>query len=148
MLRYGLVIIAMVLLCCESEPKQTEKDDEIIRNYLSVHKIDAQKHPSGLYYTIEVDGSGGHPNMSSVVEVGYRGYLTDGHVFDQTEGETTISFELSRLIEGWQIAIPLLERGGEGTFYLPSALGYGSRAVGTIPANSVLIFEIRLVDFN
>ena len=38
-------------------------------------------------------------------------------------------------------------KGGKGTFFIPSALGYGPNAIGNIPENSVLIFEIELIDF-
>ncbi|MEI6409778.1 MAG: FKBP-type peptidyl-prolyl cis-trans isomerase [Bacteroidota bacterium] len=57
------------------------------------------------------------------------------------------TFPLSSLIKGWQEGIPLLKKGGKGTFFIPSALGYGSQDQGAIPANSVLIFEITLVDY-
>jgi FKBP-type peptidyl-prolyl cis-trans isomerase FkpA len=41
----------------------------------------------------------------------------------------------------------LLKKGGKGTFLLPSALGYGPGGSGSIPPNTVLIFDIELVDF-
>ena len=75
------------------------------------------------------------------------GSQLDGVVFDQTTGSATAKFRLGDLIQGWQIAIPLLQKGGKGTFFCPSDLGYGPQAVGNIPSNSVLIFEIELVDF-
>jgi FKBP-type peptidyl-prolyl cis-trans isomerase len=80
--------------------------------------------------------------------VKYKGYLTNNQVFDETVGNNSIEFSLSGLIPGWQIGIPLLQRGGKGVFYLPSALGYGSRYAGTIPPNSVLIFDIELLNFD
>ncbi|MFN9955636.1 MAG: FKBP-type peptidyl-prolyl cis-trans isomerase, partial [bacterium] len=73
--------------------------------------------------------------------------LLDGTIFDQTTGNQTATFPLANLIPGWQEGIPLLQKGGKGTFLLPSALGYGPNPVGPIPANSVLIFEIELIDF-
>ncbi|RLD57409.1 MAG: peptidylprolyl isomerase, partial [Bacteroidetes bacterium] len=41
---------------------------------------------------------------------------------------------------------PLLKKGGIGTFFVPSALGYGPNGPGSIPDNAVLIFEIELID--
>ena len=35
--------------------------------------------------------------------------------------------------------------GGSRQLIIPPELGYGSRAVGTIPANSILVFKIDLV---
>lgn len=137
----------MIFLSCDKENKQAEKDDQIIRDYLSEHNIEATKHSSGLYYRITDEGSGGHPELSSEVEVRYSGYFTNGTVFDQTQGTSTATFELLGLIEGWQIGIPLLKKGGEGTFFVPSALGYGSQGYASIPGNTVLIFELELVGF-
>jgi FKBP-type peptidyl-prolyl cis-trans isomerase FkpA len=48
------------------------------------------------------------------------------------------------LILGWQYGIPLVKAGGRIMLYLPPSLGYGSQSTGTIPANSVLIFDITL----
>ncbi len=134
------------MLSCEKENSQAHKDDQIIQDYLTDNNIDATKHSSGLYYTITTEGSGSHPTATATVVVRYSGYLTDNSVFDQTEGNATATFNLQGLITGWQIGIPLLKVGGEGTFFLPSALGYGSQSTGNIPANSVLIFDIELVN--
>ena len=71
----------------------------------------------------------------------------DGVVFDQTEGNDVLETELTSLITGWRVAIPLLSKGGAGTFILPSSLGYGPAGRASIPPNSILIFEIELLDF-
>lgn len=147
-MRYFLLIpILLVMLSCNKDDSQAEKDDQIIRDYLSENNIDATKHSSGLYYTITKEGSGEHPNTGSEVTVRYRGYLTDGTTFDQTAGSTTATFGLGSLIDGWKIGIPLLKEGGKGTFFIPSVLGYGNQGTSSIPANSVTIFDIELVSF-
>jgi len=143
-------LIALVIIAisgCETPKTQAQIDDDIINNYLNDNNLEAEYHESGLYYQIIEEGTVGHPDISSTVEVKYKGYLTNNQVFDQTTGDETIEFPLADLIKGWQIGIPLLQKNGKGILYLPSSLGYGSRAVGSIPANSVLIFEIELVDF-
>jgi FKBP-type peptidyl-prolyl cis-trans isomerase len=60
---------------------------------------------------------------------------------------TLFEYPLSGLIKGWQIGIPKLEKRGKGTFFIPSGLAYGNKDAGTIPANSVLIFDIYLANF-
>jgi FKBP-type peptidyl-prolyl cis-trans isomerase len=140
-------ILAVLFTACKKDNNQDEIDDQIIRDYLTQHNIDAVKDPSGLYYVIDVEGTGGHPESDAEVSVLYKGMLTNGNVFDETSGNAPVSFPLQNLIEGWQIGIPLLQKGGSGTFYIPSRLGYGSRVLPDIPANSVLIFDITLVDF-
>ncbi len=132
--------------CKKESEKQAEADEKIILDYLADNNLSATRHSSGLYYIINEEGEGNSPTSSSRVKVKYKGYLTNGTVFDETEGNSSATFELSGLISGWQIGIPLLKKGGNGTFFIPSALGYGPSATGGIPGNSVLIFEIELID--
>lgn len=122
-----------------------QQDEEAIRDYLAENSIDATEHESGLFYHIDNPGNGEAPEEDSTVEVRYRGYLLNGNVFDQTQGSDTATFELGGLIEAWRIAVPLLKPGGEGTFFIPSALAYGKAGSGGIPPNTVLIFDIELI---
>lgn len=128
----------------DTAEKQAEIDEQIILDYLSANNINAQRDASGLYYLISDEGSGDQPTINSTVEAYYKGYFTDGSIFDQTtQGPAT--FSLQNLITGWQIGIPLMKEGGSATFFIPSALGYGTRGSGSVPPNTVLIFEIDLV---
>ncbi len=143
-----LSLFIILFAGCEKESeKQADADDEIILNYLEDNDLSATKHSSGMYYMINEEGAGYSPNSNSVVEIKYKGYLTNGTVFDETEGNSSATMALSSLISGWQIGVPLLKKGGMGTFFIPSALGYGTNATNNIPENSVLIFEIELIDF-
>lgn len=117
-------------------------DKKIIQDYIVANNLDADSTSSGLYYVIEKPGIGQTPNQYSNVKIKYKGYLTNGTVFD--ESTTSVVFPLSNLIEGWQEGIPKFKEGGEGILLVPSHLGYGNSATGDIPANSVLIFEIEL----
>lgn len=127
---------------------QAENDDEIIRKYLADNSLTAEKHASGMYYIINEPGTGDSPISSSVVTVKYKGYFTDKKVFDQTKNDAVAQFPLSNLIEGWKIGVPLLKKGGKGTFLFPSRLGYGANgSAGGVPGNTVIIFDIELVSF-
>ncbi len=139
-----IMALAITLITGCRKDSQTDKDSAVIQAYLDSHpEINAKRHSSGIYYQILEPGSGGSPTLTSTVTVTYKGYLTNGEVFD---GGTT-SFRLLDVIKGWQISVPLLKKGGNGIFIIPSELGYGGNKVGNIPANSVLIFEISLLDF-
>lgn len=142
------VFICLIVLssCKVTTVNQPELDDQLIQGYLFSNNLNAIKTPSGLYYMMKVEGTGISPTVSSTVEVKYTGYLLDGTVFDQTATGKSFISSLSGLITGWQIGIPLIKKGGKATLYIPSALGYGSRAMGPIPANSILIFDIELID--
>lgn len=127
--------------------QQLQADIEKIKNYLDDRNLTAESTASGLHYIITEPGTGGHPNINSTVKVNYTGkILKNEEVFDETNGVPE-TFLLKGLIEGWQEGIPLLQKGGKGTFFIPSALGYGPYGSGSIPGNAPLIFDIELVDF-
>lgn len=130
-----------------SYEEQFKLDTEAIEKYLADNNLTAQKTASGLYYIITLQGQDGRPGPTSTVTVGYKGYLLDGTIFDETIGSNWAQFNVSGVVLGFGEAVQLLEKKGRGTFIMPSGLGYGSRASGSIPANSPLIFEIELVDF-
>ena len=135
---------------CESLPPAiTVPEVEItaIEAYLSSKTItDAIKSDKGFYYKIIEPGTGAVPTLCSSVSIFYSGKLTNETVFDGTSS-TPATFTLNQLISGWQLGVPLIKKGGRMILYLPPSLAYGSRDSGPIPANSVLIFEITLVDF-
>lgn len=133
--------------CLKDPPNQVEVDRNVILQYIADNNLNATEHTSGIYYVLDDPGEGEHPTIDSKVEVKYKGYLTDGFVFDETTGDDTVKFDLNGLIAGWQIAIPLLKPGGKGTFVIPSYLAYGPSRVGPIPPNSVLVFDIELIGF-
>lgn len=126
------------------DPAQLALDDAAIVNYLAVNKLTAKKDTaSGLFYQIVSPGTGSVAvALTSNITVNYTGTLLSGTVFDQA---SSVSFVLGQLIKGWQIGLPFIRSGGNIILYIPSGLGYGTSANGTIPANSVLIFNISLL---
>lgn len=142
---YVLSSLLVLFFSCKKKVDQATSDDRIIKQYISDHNLNATATGSGLYYVITTQGNGAQPNGNSTVTVKYKGYLTDGSVFDQT-GNSGATFGLGNVIKGWQEGIPLFKKGGKGMLLIPSALGYGDQAQGSIPANSVLIFDIELLD--
>lgn len=117
-----------------------------VQAYITNNNITATQHSSGLFYSISAPGTGTVAlTACSAVTVKYTGRLTDGNIFDSSL-PNSITFALGNLISGWQIGIPLIKTGGSITLYLPPSLGYGSRATQSIPANSILIFNIELVN--
>ncbi|MFO7827943.1 MAG: FKBP-type peptidyl-prolyl cis-trans isomerase [Bacteroidales bacterium] len=146
-MRKLLILIALpilFLISCNDDDDdaavQLKKDIALIQDYLADSNLTAQSTDSGLHYIIDEQGSGVRPTYSSIITVVYTGRLLNGEVFDS--GEITI--QLFKLIEGWQEGMQLFNEGGKGKLLIPSALGYGSESQGSIPANSVLIFDIHL----
>ena len=136
--------IIMLLTSCKKPIDYDQIDEDLIQQYITDNSLDAQPTGSGLYYVIDNPGNGSTADINSTVTVAYVGKLTDGTIFDQSSSMGT-TFPLINVIQGWQEGIPLFREGGSGVLLIPSSLGYGSQAVGGIPANSVLIFEISLI---
>ena len=97
-------------------------------------------HPSGILYQIITPGDTTKPNLCTSLTMTYTGKLMTGIQFDKG----TITYALKDLIVGWQIAVPLIGKGGKIKMVIPSSLGYGPNANGSIPANSPLYFEMSL----
>jgi FKBP-type peptidyl-prolyl cis-trans isomerase FkpA len=152
---WGSLLIICGLGAC-SKKKCDFKDDgavasaneqQTIKHYLDSLGITAQLHPRGFYYKIDNLGQGETPNECSQITLSYTGQLTNGTVFDQ---QTSFVTQLANLIDGWQQGVPLIQKGGNIWLYIPPSLGYGGQAIttssGTIPAYSILIFDIHLLD--
>ncbi|EHR40761.1 MULTISPECIES: FKBP-type peptidyl-prolyl cis-trans isomerase [Alishewanella] len=102
---------------------------------------------SGLQYEVLQAAEGAKPAATDTVKVHYTGTLTDGTKFDSSvdRGEP-IEFPLNRVIPGWTEGVQLMSVGSKFRFTIPSELAYGERDMGTIPPNSVLVFEVELLD--
>ncbi len=97
-------------------------------------------------------GTGEQAKAGDTLNVKYTGTLTDGTVFDSTDnhGGEPFSFTVGQgqVIQGWDEGLIGMKVGGTRKLTIPADLGYGSQAVGSIPANSTLIFTIELVSIN
>ena len=103
--------------------------------------------PSGLQYKILRASKGRKPTAKNKVTVHYEGKLIDGTIFDSSyEGGEPISFGLSQVIKGWTEGLQLMSIGSKYRFYIPSDLAYGKRGQSGIPPNSVLVFDVELLE--
>ena len=101
---------------------------------------------SGLQYEIVTEGTGASPKATDTVTVHYTGSLIDGVVFDSSRKlDQPLTLALNRVIPGWTEGLQLMKEGGKAKFYIPAELGYGTRGAGSIPPNSVLIFDVELL---
>ena len=101
---------------------------------------------SGLQYEVLRDGSGPKPRVTDTVTVHYKGTLIDGTVFDSSyDRGQPATFALMQVVPGWRQGIPLMPVGSKYKLVIPPDLGYGAQDKGTIPPNSVLIFEVELL---
>ena len=104
--------------------------------------------PSGLQYKVIKQGDGVKPKATDTVKTHYRGTLVDGKEFDSSykRGEPA-QFPVGGVIKGWTEALQLMPVGSKWQLVRPSDLAYGEQGAGAdIPPNSVLVFEIELLE--
>lgn len=102
--------------------------------------------PSGLQYKVLTPGKGpAKPTNDDVALVNYEGKLTDGTTFDKSERPTPMP--VAGVVPGFSEALKLMQKGGKYRLWIKPSLGYGDKATGPIPANSVLVFDVELLDF-
>jgi FKBP-type peptidyl-prolyl cis-trans isomerase len=96
-----------------------------------------------------VVGKGAEAKSGDTVSVHYVGTLVDGKEFDSSRKRgQPFNFPLGqgRVIKGWDQGVAGMKVGGKRKLTIPPSLGYGERGAGTIPPNSVLLFEVELLD--
>ena len=147
-----LVFPLIVVICagCNKDksckPNPVAKEVDQIQAYASANGITATAHSSGLYYEIINMGSGPKANASSKISITYTGKYMNGKVFDEQLTPNVKLWDLNGLIQGWVIGVPLIGEGGHIKLIVPSSLAYGCAQYYDIPGNSVLFFDIHLVD--
>ena len=101
-----------------------------------------------LSYSINASGpaTGTPAQRRDTVTVDYTLTLLDGTVVDSSvaRGEPA-TFPLNQLIPAWQVLVQLMRPGDDWTFYVPPEYGYGSVARDKLPANSFLVFRVKLI---
>jgi len=109
---------------------------------------------SGIAMAQKVDikvlkaGSGEPVKKRQLVQVHYTGWLADSTKFDSSRDRNEpLEFMLGsgQVIVGWDIGIEGMKLGEVRRLKIPAALAYGNNAVGPIPANADLLFEVELV---
>ena len=103
---------------------------------------------SGLQYKVLTEGTGATPGDSDVVKVHYTGTLLDGTKFDSSvDRGQPLEFPINAVIPGWTEMLKLMKVGEKVTAWIPSDLAYGQYGrPPQIPGNSMLIFEMELLD--
>jgi len=135
------------------QQEQFVKDKRLINDYTANHKLKVTRTPSGLSYFLKKKGKGPNAAPGNTIIVNYEGYLLDDTIFDSTfKTNKPFKFQLGRgkTIDGWEEGLRYFKKGSEGYLLIPSKLAYGPRSIEddeiNIPANSVLIFKIKVED--
>ena len=125
---------------------QWQVDDKRIADFIAAKGLTGfKKHPSRVYQSVSVVGTGISISALSTITVKYTGRLLNGTIFDQS-GTTDYVSLLSDLVPGWRKSLIGITKGSKLRLLIPSDLGYGKTGSGLIPANAVLDFDLEIVD--
>ena len=142
----ALTLLAAPTACTTvAKPPETLAGDNFLARNGAVKGVVTTA--SGLQYFVVKKGpkTGLPPGPNHNVVFDYEGRLTTGEVFDSSyaRGEP-LSGGVGDFVPGFTEALMLMRPGDEWIVWIPPELGYGSRAAGTIPSNSVLRFRMGL----
>lgn len=146
------------------QAKQRETDRGIIEDYLVNNNLEATTTDEGIAVVTLEAGNGEFPQKGDKVKVDYSVRLLDGTLIDTSDEQLARENDLyyeqreyapyeftlgnREVIEGWDLGIPKVDKGGKAKLLIPSQYAYGARNDGgPIPPNSVLVFDIEVVDF-
>ncbi|BDS11875.1 FKBP-type peptidyl-prolyl cis-trans isomerase [Aureispira anguillae] len=147
-MRYLILFFCVFsLFACQEQNQQHDLDIQLIKGYIATHNIPAiEDNEENYFYDLYFEsGDSIAPILGKGldIEVSYKAYLLDGTVVSDVSNYIV---ELDDVIYGWKLAIPKMNINDKMRLLLPSRLAYGSEGQGGIPANSVVIFDIELVD--
>ena len=142
----SLFTLLLVFSACKTySDDQLSKFDKQIQEYLKKENVECEKSSSGMYYNIIEQGEGKKIQFTDRVVFKYKGELLDGTVFDD-QLEEAVEFNVKDLIGAWKEIMLELNEGGKAYLIAPPQLGYGTHDLEDIPKNSVLIFNIEVVE--
>ena len=104
----------------------------------------------GLQYLVIDSGDpmSDPPKLNQTISAHFHGTLTNGEIFWSSLDSEPLKIELSKLIIGCQKAISLMRKGDKWIVYIDPTMGYGEEGRPGIPSNSILIFEIELLEIS
>lgn len=143
------LLLVAVASCSDSAPFVPNIDTTNFAPSLNVNLAASTKTASGLYYRDITVGAGALVPVASGASVTttYAGYLRNGTEFD-SGNLPAFTTGTGAVIDGYDEGVRGMRVGGQRQLIIPPSLGYGSRASGSIPANSILIFVITLTATN
>ena len=101
----------------------------------------------GLQYKVITKGSGKTPTLESDVVLNYKGTTIDGKEFDSSyKRGTPATMSPQSVIPGFSKALLKMKEGDKWELYIHPELAYGPNSPPGIEPNSLLIFEIEVIE--
>lgn len=154
MLMKNFLLIALITIafidCKKNDsgctPVSPASEATMMANFCVTNGINATVDSNGIYYEVIIAGSGVKPNLNSLITVTYTASTLDGEIVEN-KSSTPVTEYLNRFIDGWQLALPYIQKGGRIKMVVPSVLAYGCTGVKNLIApNSPLYYDIVLTD--
>ena len=150
MKRFFTLVISLIVLtgCIQDSPnvKQIANMKFFIENQAQEGINVIEK---GLHYAVLNSGdiNSKSPELSDIITAHFHGTLTDGTVFwSSVESNEPLTIQLSGLIVGCQKVISLMKINDKWRVYIDPSMAYGDEGRPGIPSNSILVFDIELLD--
>ena len=126
----------------------SERNLQQAEEFLKVNaaRVNVKTTSSGLQYEIMKDSTGTKPGMNDTVKVHYKLTYLDGSVGDSSTKGIPSTFSLPSLIDGFKEGLMLMPVGSQYRFFVHPRLGYGSAGSVTIEPNTLLIYDVELVE--
>jgi FKBP-type peptidyl-prolyl cis-trans isomerase FkpA len=143
-----LLACALPLLaagCDSSSTGATSVEDTNFASALGIDLSAMTRVNANLYYRDITVGSGALAQSGNSVSVHYKGWLSNGTLFQQSQQPFPFALGTGYVIPGWDQGVPGMRVGGKRLLVIGPSLAYGTRGSGPIPPNAVIVFEVELL---
>lgn len=125
--------------------KRAAQQQEYLENFKKEKGV--KELDNGALIQLSRAGKGKTPKADDTIKVHYTGTLIDGTKFDSSidRGEA-FQTKLTDVIPCWTKAMQQMKKGARAKVVCPPETAYGNRPVGQIPANSVLVFDVEMIE--
>jgi len=139
-----LLLILILGACSTYSDEDLKGFDKTIREWIRQQNIQYKSTDSGLYYYFENKGQGQKIKYTDSVTVQFKGTLLDSTIFEIEK--VPVTFAVNEVIIAWKEVLLMSERKAKIKIIVPPQLGYGNHKLDKIPQNSILLYEIEIID--
>ena len=139
-----LLLILILGACSTYSDEDLKGFDKTIREWIRQQNIQYKSTDSGLYYYFESKGQGQKIKYTDSVTVQFKGTLLDSTIFEIEK--VPVTFAVNEVIIAWKEVLLMSGRNAKIKIIVPPQLGYGNHKLDKIPQNSILLYEIEIID--
>jgi len=139
-----LLLILILGACSTYSDEDLKGFDKTIREWIRQQNIQYKSTDSGLYYYFENKGQGQKIKYTDSVTVQFKGTLLDSTIFEIEK--VPLTFAVNEVIIAWKEVLLMSKRNAKIKIIVPPQLGYGNHKLDKIPQNSILLYEIEIID--